>query len=71
MEIETYRITPEVNGNGTYFFTDCENRMYSVKDKMAYHGKLCPSCLYKGKQVTLYIRGSKEANEYWNKKLKE
>ena len=71
MEIETYQTTPEVNGNGTYFFTDCGNRMYSVKDEMAYHGCLCPACLYRGKQVTLYIRGSKEANEYWDKKLKE
>ena len=71
MEIETYRVTPEANGNATYFFTDCGNRMYSVSGKMEYHGKLCPACLYRGKQVTLYIRGSKEANEYWDKKLKE
>ena len=69
MEIETYTYTPEANGNGTYFFTDCGNRMYSVMDEMAYHGCLCPACFYRGKQVTLYIRGSKEANEYWNKKL--
>lgn len=71
MEIETYQTTPETNGNGTYFFTDCGNRMYSVRDEMAYHGCLCTACLYRGKQVILYIRGSKEANEYWNKKLKE
>ena len=71
MEVETYRITQEVNGNGTYFFTDCGNRMYSMKNKMAYHGKLCPGCLYKGKQVTLYIRGSKESNEYWDNKFKK
>ena len=71
MEIETYRVTPEANGNGTYFFTDCGNRMYSVGDEMAYHGCLCPACFYRGKQVTLYIRGSKEANEYLDKKLKE
>lgn len=64
MEIETYRVTPEKDGNGTFFITDCGNKMYSVKGKMAYHGCLCPGCLYKGKQVTLYIRGSKEANEY-------
>ena len=71
MEIETYRITREKYGNGTFFFTDCGNRMYSVGGKMEYHGKLCPACLYRGKQVTLYIRGSKETNEYWDKKLKE
>lgn len=69
MEIETYQTTPESNGNGTYFFTDCGNRMYSVRDEMAYHGCLCPACLVKGIQRTLYIRGSKEANEYWDKKL--
>ena len=69
IEMETYQATPEKHGNGTYFFTDCGNRMYSVKDDMAYHGCLCPSCLSKGIQRTLYIRGSKEANEYWDKKL--
>lgn len=69
MEIETYTYTPEANGNGTFFFTDCGNRMYSVRDEMAYHGCLCPACFYIGKQVTLYIRGSKEANEYLDKKL--
>lgn len=68
MRIATYQYTPEVYGRGTFFFTDCEHEMYSVKNKMAYHGYLCPGCLYKGKQVTLYIRGSKEANEYWKTK---
>lgn len=71
LEIETYRVTLEKNGQGTYFFTDCGNRMYSINNEMAYHGKLCPSCLCKGKRVTLYIRGSKESNEYWDKKLEE
>ncbi len=71
MEIETYTTIPEENGNGTFFFTDCGNRMFSIRDEMAYHGCLCPGCLYKGIQRTLYIRGSKEANEYWDKKLKE
>ena len=69
MEIETYRVTPEANGNGTFFFTDCGHKMYSVRDEMAYHGCLCPACFYRGKQVTLSIRGSKEANEYLDKKL--
>lgn len=67
MEIETYRVLPEENGNGTFFFMDCGNKMYSIKGEMAYHGCLCPACFWKGKQVTLYIRGSKEANEYWDK----
>lgn len=62
--METYQTTPAKNGVGTFFFTNCGNRMYSVKGEMAYHGKICPNC---GK--TLYIRGSKEANEYWNIKL--
>ena len=69
MEIATYQTTPEKHGRGTYFFTDCGHRMYSVKDDMAYHGCLCPGCMWKGIQRTLYIRGSKEANEYWDKKL--
>lgn len=62
MDIATYQVLPEENGNGTFFFTDCGHKMYSVRDEMAYHGCLCPVCLYRGKQVTLYIRGSKEAN---------
>lgn len=69
MDINTYQVTNEVHRNGTYFFTDCGHQMYSVGDRMAYHGCLCPGCLYNGKQTILYIRGSKEANEYWNKKL--
>ena len=57
--METYQAVPSQNGKGTFYFTDCGNRMYSVKDDMAYHGNKCPLC---GK--VLYIRGSKEANEY-------
>ena len=64
MEIATYQTTPEVNGNGTYFFTDCGHWMFSIRDRMAYHGCLCHGCLYNGKQTTLYIRGSQEANEH-------
>ena len=67
MEIATYQTTPEVNGNGTYFCTDCGHWMFSIRDKMAYHGCLCHGCLYNGKYTTLYIRGSKEANEYISK----
>lgn len=68
-EIETYQITEEKHGEGTFFFTDCGNRMYSIKnDPMAYHGKLCPKCFWNGKNVTLYLRGTKEANEYFRSK---
>lgn len=69
VEIATYQTASEKNGKGTFFYTDCGHNMYSVKDEMAYHRKLCPACFWKGKYVTLYIRGSKEANEYWYKKL--
>ena len=70
MNIATYQSTPEKHGNGTFFFTDCGHNMYSVRDDMAYHGCLCPACFSKGIQTTLYIRGSKESNEYWDDKLK-
>ena len=63
-DMETYQVTPSVNGQGTFFFTDCGNRMYSVNNWETYHGYICPKC---GK--VLYIRGSKEANEYWSRKL--
>lgn len=60
MEYETYQAT--LKENGTYFTTDCGNKMYSVKDDiMAYHGCLYPKCLSNGKQVTLYIRDSRDA----------
>lgn len=70
MNIATYQTTPEKHGNGTFFFTDCGYRMYSIRDDMAYHGCLCPGCMCNGIQRTLYIRGSEEANEYWDNKLK-
>lgn len=65
----TYQTTPAVNGKGTFFFTDCGHSMYSIRDAMSYHGCLCPGCFYHGIQRVLYIRGSKEANELWDKKL--
>lgn len=65
-ECETYQTTPEKHGRGTYYFADCGNRMYSVCDAMAYHGKMCPKC---GR--TLYIRGSEEANKLWDELWKE
>lgn len=54
-----------------FLFTDCGHNMYSIRDNMAYHGCLCPGCLWKGIYTILYIRGSKEANKYWNDKLKK
>lgn len=71
MEIATYQTTTEKHGSGTFFFTDCGHRMHSVKNSMVYHGCMCPACLCNGIQRVLYIRGSKEANEYWDKKLRE
>ena len=67
MEFATYQIIPEQNGNGTYFFTDCGHWMFSIRDQMAYHGCLCPGCLYNGQSTTLYIRGSEEANKHISK----
>lgn len=71
MTYATYQTTPEVHGNGMFFFTDCcGNRMYAVdNDAMVYHGKLCPGCMWKGKQVTLYLRGTDEANEVMKKRM--
>lgn len=63
-KIETYQTTPAAHDEHkrTFYFTDCGNRMYSVRGSTAYHGKICPKC---GK--TLYIRGSKEAFEFFDK----
>lgn len=69
MEIATYQVIEEKHGNGTFFHTDCGHEMYSVKSENAYHGCLCPGCLYNGKETVLYIRGSKEANAYWKNTL--
>ena len=70
MQIATYQVIPEVHGRGVFVHTDCGHEMYSIKGKRAYHGCLCPGCFYKGKQTVLYIRGSEEANKYWDDKLK-
>lgn len=69
MEYATYQITEAVNGAGTFFFTDCcRNRMYSINGPDAYHGKLCPACMVRGKMVILYKRGTPEANEVMKKR---
>ena len=61
-EESTYQYLEEQHGHGTFFYTDCcHNRMYSINnDPMLYHGKLCPKCFWKGKYVTLYLRGTDE-----------
>ena len=59
-----YQISPEKHGLGTFYYTKCcNNRMYSVKDIMAYHGKLCPKCFHNNKNITLYLAGTPEAIE--------
>lgn len=62
IEEATYQYLEEAHGNGMFFYTDCcGNRMYNInKDPMTYHGKLCPKCFWKGKSVTLYLRGTEE-----------
>lgn len=63
MKYATYQTTSSKNGKGTYYFTDCGHRLFSVGDPDAYHGRLCPACLnLKDVETTLFIRGSKEAN---------
>lgn len=61
-EEATYQYAPEAHGDGMFFHTDCcGNWMYSVRtDPMRYHGKLCPKCFWKGKSVTLYLRGTED-----------
>ena len=56
----TYQYCEAVDGNGMFFYTSCcGNRMYSVENNpMKYHGYLCPKCFWKGKSVTLYLRGT-------------
>lgn len=63
-EFETYQHSPSTCGRGTFYFTDCRNRMYSVRDSEAYHGCLCPKCFWSNKNKTLLMRGTPEANEY-------
>ena len=64
MSAETYQYIMAEDGEGMFFRTDCGNMMYSVKnDPMAYHGCLCPKCFWSGKRVTLYLRGTPEANK--------
>lgn len=71
MNYATYQYIPEKNGKGTFYYPDCcGHRMYSVNGPEAYHGCLCPKCFMNGKMTTLYLRGTDEANEVINKKMK-
>lgn len=56
---ETYQFASEANGKGTFYYTDCGNRMYSVCGPDAYHKKICPKC---GK--VLLMRGTKDGITY-------
>ena len=59
---ETYRFTPSSDGKGTFYYTDCGNRIYVAgRNPMRLHGRLCPKCFMQNKYVTLYLRGTKEA----------
>ncbi len=43
--VETYQASPEIHGDGTFYLTDCGNKMYNIQnDDMLYHGKYCPRC---------------------------
>lgn len=69
MVAETYQYREAVGGNGMFFYTDCGNRMYSVDvNPRKYHGRLCPRCLMSGRQTTLFLRGTPEAIDAWNRR---
>lgn len=69
---ETYLCCVEKHGRGMFFFTDCGAMIYSVKAVPdLYHGCLCPKCANEGKEVTLYLKGTKEGNEVMVREMKE
>ena len=70
MNQATYQTTPSKNGKGTFYFTDCGHRMYSVMGPEAYHGCICPGCRYNNIDTILYIRGSEEANRIMDERIK-
>ena len=58
-EFETYRVSPSTGKEGgTFYFTDCGNRMYSLRGEMAYHRKICPKC---GR--ILFMRGVEDGTD--------
>lgn len=62
-QIKGYIARPS-KGGGTFFFTDCGHRMYSVKQETAYHGCLCPACLMNNVYTILYQHGSDQMQAY-------
>ena len=70
MNQATYQTTPSKNGKGTFDFTDCGHRMYSLNGPEAYHGCICPGCRYNNIDTILYIRGSEEANRIMDGRIK-
>lgn len=56
-ETATYTTRPATNGHGTFFYPSCcHERLYSIKDKWAYDGALCPACYSNGfKKVILRL----------------
>lgn len=70
MGFATYATSSEKNGHGTFYFTDCGHRLFDIsRGPEAYHGYLCPGCLCKGIQTTLYMRGSEEAKKILNERM--
>lgn len=70
METATYTTRPAEHDphHGTFYYTTCcGNRLYSVRDKMAYDDKICPTCYYHYKMVTLKFDGGYD----WNDVLRE
>ena len=70
MNYATYQTTPSKNGKGTFYLADCGHTMYSVLGPEAYHGCICPACAYKHIDTILYIRGSQEANNIMDERIK-
>lgn len=66
-----YTTRPSINGHGTFFYTTCcGNRMYSVNDKYAYDGCLCPKCAWiLKKDVVLRLAEEEREEDYgrWSK----
>lgn len=45
VKTEWYLPCPEKFDRGMIFYTECGNRIYSIrKDEMLYEGKICPKC---------------------------
>lgn len=58
-----YATRPSIDGHGTFYYTTCcGNRMYSVRDKYAYDGCLCPRCarVFKKKVVLRLVDAERD-----------